>query len=95
MASIPGVTMASIEVIIRDDQGNIISEGNVKEIALRHANLETIEAGVEAWRKQALPEIEAQLLQQAQREFTLEKKRVRVALQWHSHRYAQNLAWEI
>ena len=49
--------MASIEVIIRDDQGNIISQGNVKEIALRHANLETIEAGVEAWRKQALPEI--------------------------------------
>ncbi|MBW4640605.1 MAG: hypothetical protein KME05_20735 [Gloeocapsa sp. UFS-A4-WI-NPMV-4B04] len=44
--------MASIEVIIRDDQGKIISEGNVKEIALRHANLETIEAGVKAWRKQ-------------------------------------------
>ena len=66
--------MASIEVIIRDDQGNRISQGNVKEIALRHANLETIEAGVEAWRKQALPEIEAQLLQQAQSEFTLEKK---------------------
>ncbi len=66
--------MASIEVIIRDDQGNIISQGNAKEIALRHANLETIEAGVEAWRKQVLPEIESQLLQQAQSEFTLEKK---------------------
>jgi hypothetical protein len=66
--------MASIEVIIRDDQGNMISQGNAREIALRHANLETIEAGVEAWRKQALPEIEAKLLQQAQREFTLEKK---------------------
>lgn len=74
MVGIPGVTMASIEVIIRDDQGNIISQGNVKEITLRHANLETIEAGVEAWRKQVLPEIEAQLLQQAQSEFTLEKK---------------------
>ena len=67
--------MASIEVIIRDDQGNRISQDNVKEIALRHANLETIEAGVEAWRKQVLPEIEAQLLQQAQIEFTLEKKK--------------------
>lgn len=66
--------MASIEVIIRDDQGNIISQGNAKEIALRHANLETIEAGVEAWRKQVLPEIESQLLQQTQSEFTLEKK---------------------
>jgi hypothetical protein len=75
MAYIPGVTMASIEVIIRDDQGNRISQDNVKEIALRHANLETIEAGVEAWRKQVLPEIEAQLLQQAQIEFTLEKKK--------------------
>jgi hypothetical protein len=74
MASIPGVTMASIEVIIRDAQGNIISQSNAKEIDLRHANLDTIEAAVEDWRKQALPKIEAQLLQQAQSEFTLGKK---------------------
>jgi len=42
--------MASIEVIIRDAQGNIISQSNAKEIDLRHANLDTIEAAVEDWR---------------------------------------------
>lgn len=72
--------MASIEVIIRDDQGNIISQGNAKQVDLRDANLDTIEAAVEDWRKGALPEIEGQLLGQAQSEFTAEKKRVRAAL---------------
>ncbi len=62
--------MASIEVIIRDDQGNIISQGNAKQVDLRHANLDTIETAVEDWRKQALPEIEAHLLRQAQNVFT-------------------------
>lgn len=66
--------MASIEVIIRDDQGNIISPGKAKEIDLNHANLDTIEAAVEDWRKQALPEIESQLLQHAQSEFTAKEK---------------------
>lgn len=42
-----GVTMASIEVIIRDERGNIISQGKAKEIDLTHANLDTIEAAVE------------------------------------------------
>ncbi len=68
--------MASIEVIIRDDQGNIISPENVKELNLRHANLDMIEAEVETWRKQALPQIEAQLLEQAQAEFTVQEKTI-------------------
>jgi hypothetical protein len=68
--------MASIEVIIRDDQGNIISPENVKELNLRHATLDTIEAEVETWRKQALPQIEAQLLEQAQAEFTVQEKTI-------------------
>jgi len=41
--------MASIEVIIRDDQGNIISQGNAKQVDLRDANLDRIEAAVEDW----------------------------------------------
>lgn len=66
--------MASIEVIIRDDKGNIISQGNAKEINLDQANLDTIEVAVEDWRKGALPEIEGQLLQHAQSEFTTGEK---------------------
>lgn len=66
--------MASIEVIIRDEEGNIISQKAAKQVNLKNANLDSIEADVEEWRKEALPEIEAQLLQQAQKEFTVEKK---------------------
>jgi DNA-binding response OmpR family regulator len=47
--------MASIEVIVRDDEGNIISQGNTQEINLKHANLDTVEAAVEDWRKRVLP----------------------------------------
>ena len=66
--------MASIEVIIRDEEGNIISQKPAKQVNLKNANLDSIEADVEEWRFEALPEIEAQLLQQAQTEFTAEKK---------------------
>lgn len=66
--------MASIEVIVRDDEGNIISQDNTKEINLKHANLDTVEAAVEDWRKRVLPEIEGHLLGQAQREFTAKEK---------------------
>ena len=45
-----------------------------KQVDLRHANLDTIETAVEDWRKQALPEIEAHLLGQAQSVFTAGEK---------------------
>lgn len=66
--------MASIEVIIRDDAGNIISQMPAKAVKLKNASLDTIEAEVENWRKEALPKIEAQLLHQAQTEFTTGEK---------------------
>lgn len=66
--------MASIEVIIRDDNGNIISQEKGKEIDLTHANLDTIETAVEDWRKQVLPKIEGQLLEQAQSAFSAGEK---------------------
>lgn len=66
--------MASIEVIIRDEDGNIISQKPAKQVNLKDANLDSIEAEVEQWRSEVLPEIEAQLLQQAQTEFTVGKK---------------------
>lgn len=67
--------MASIEVIIRDGDGNIISQKPAQEVNLKNANLNKIEAEVENWRKQALPQIEAELLQHAQTEFTAKEKR--------------------
>lgn len=66
--------MASIEVIIRDDDGNIISQKPAKQVNLKNANLDSIEADVEQWRKDTLPEIESELLQQAQTEFTTGEK---------------------
>jgi hypothetical protein len=66
--------MASIEVIIRDDDGKIISQKPAKLVNLKQANLNSIEAEVESWRKEALPEIEAELLRQAQTEFTTGEK---------------------
>ncbi len=66
--------MASIEVIIRDDAGKIISQRPAKAVNLKNASLDTIEADVENWRKEALPDIESQLLKQAQTEFTTGEK---------------------
>lgn len=66
--------MASIEVIIRDDDGNIISQKAAKTVKVKDATLNSIEADVEDWRKSALPEIESALLHQAQEEFTAEEK---------------------
>jgi hypothetical protein len=66
--------MASIEVTIRDDDGNIISQTAAKQVNLKNANLDSIEADVETWRKEALPAVEAELLQRAQTEFTLGEK---------------------
>jgi hypothetical protein len=72
--------MASIEVIIRDDDGKIISQKPAKPVNLKQANLDSIEAEVESWRKEALPEIEAELLRQAQTAFTTGEKQVRTAV---------------
>lgn len=66
--------MASIEIIIRDDDGNVISQKPAKAVDLKDANLDKIEAEVENWRKAALPEIAAGLLEQAQSQFTSGKK---------------------
>jgi hypothetical protein len=52
----------------------IISQKPAQAVNLKQANLDSIEAEVESWRKQALPEIESALLQQAQTEFTAKEK---------------------
>ena len=68
--------MPTIEITIRDDDGNII-RSNANQpytMSLEHNTLHEIEGGVERFKYQALPEIEKTLLEAAQSQFTEEKK---------------------
>lgn len=67
--------MASIEITIRDEQGNIVYQGKPRNLEMGKPGLHEIEGAVEQWRRTALPEIEAQLLEQAQSQFTEEQKK--------------------
>ncbi len=66
--------MVRIRVVIEDEQGNILRQSEAQTLALGQQSLHEIEGAVESWRQQVLPEIEAELLQQAQQEFTQDKK---------------------
>ena len=57
--------MASIEVIIRDDQGNILSQAVDQWVNLPSLSLRGVETAVEDWRQRVLPKVEL-----AQQEFT-------------------------
>ncbi len=65
---------AKIEVTIRDEQGNVIGQLEPQALDLGGQRLDDIEGGVEQWRRKAVPEIEAELLSAAQREFVAQKK---------------------
>ena len=69
-----GTGMASIEVIIRDDAGNVLHQSVDAEVHLSALNLRGVEAAVEKWRCRVLPEVEARLLEAAQQEFTEAQK---------------------
>lgn len=66
--------MVRIKVVIEDEQGNVIRQSVVQPLELGQQSLHEIEGAVETWRRSVLPEIEAELLQKAQREFTKHKK---------------------
>lgn len=66
---------ATVEVVIRDEAGNILSQLVPHEIDLGTQSLHDIEGAVETWRQQALPEIEADLLTRTQSQFTQEIKK--------------------
>ncbi|HCF27758.1 MAG TPA: hypothetical protein DEV81_11305 [Cyanobacteria bacterium UBA11049] len=66
---------AKVETIIRDEAGNILNQLAPQEIDLGTQSLHDIEGAVENWKQQALPEIEASLLNQAQNQFTQEIKK--------------------
>lgn len=61
-----------MEVVIRDEAGNILSQLAPAWMDLKTQSLHDIEGAVEIWKQQALPEIEADLLNQAQSRFTQE-----------------------
>ena len=69
---------ARVEIVIRDEAGNILSQLAPHEIDLKNQSLHEIEGAVENWKQQALPEIEASLLTEAQRQFTQEIKKPKI-----------------
>ena len=66
--------MASIEMIIRADDGTILRQGSPEYLDLGQQSLYEIEGAVETWRKKVLPEIEAELLETAQTQYTQAQK---------------------
>lgn len=68
--------MATIEVILRDDEGNLIrsSTSQTYQVELGQHTLHEIEGGVETFKQEALPDIEQALLKHAQITFTQAKK---------------------
>ena len=69
--------MATIEVTLRDEQGNVIgsSASLIYQIDLGEQTLHEIEGEVERFKQQALPELEQIFLEQAQTLFTQSKKK--------------------
>ncbi len=69
--------MAKVEIIIRDDAGNVIDQRgpNDYQLDLGAESLHEIEGAVEVLKNGALPDIEATLLEAAQGDFVAQKKR--------------------
>ena len=66
---------ARVEVVIRDEAGNILTQLAPTWMDLGTQSLDEIEGAVETWRQQTLPEIEVELLTQAQSQFTQQIKK--------------------
>ena len=57
---------AKVKLQIQDEEGNVLSQFNPYWIELGSQSLHDIEGAVENWKQKVLPEIEADLLTQAQ-----------------------------
>jgi len=70
--------MTTIEIIIRDKDGNIINEPEKRKYQLNIGNssFNDIEGAVESFKKIALPDISSDLLNEAQANFVKDKKTV-------------------
>ncbi len=72
--------MAQIEIIIKDKSGEELTRLQSIDLELGSQSLDEIETAVEKLKQKMLPEILSELLSQAQREFTKEKKRLRSSM---------------
>ena len=66
--------MVKIEITLKDEQGNPISQLESLELELGNKTIDEIEQAVEKFKKKMLPELSKELMIQAQNEFTQEKK---------------------
>jgi len=64
-----------VELVIRDETGNILSQNSPFSRSIGNQSLHDIEGRVEQMKQKILPEIEATLLAQAQSEFTKKVKK--------------------
>ncbi len=67
--------MAKIEIIIKDELGEELTRLQSMDLELGNQSLDEIETAVEKLKQKMLPEISSELMSQAQREFTKEKKK--------------------
>lgn len=69
--------MPTIEIVLRDDEGHIMDTRLIKPYPLdwKSQSFHDIEGAVEQFKRSALPDIEADLLEAAQRTFVTRKKR--------------------
>ena len=69
--------MPTLEIILRDDAGQAIDGRSVKKYPLdcKMKTFHDIESAVETFKRNALPDIEADLLEAAQKVFIADKKK--------------------
>lgn len=67
--------MTQIEIIIKNDQGKEISRLQSLKLELGNQTINEIETAVEKLKQKILPEISKELLSEAQRKFTDNKKK--------------------
>ncbi len=66
---------ARVELVIRDEEGNILGQLDSYSLELGAQSLYEIEGAVEDWRQKVLPDVTAELLHSAQTKFTQESKK--------------------
>ena len=69
--------MVKIEITIKDEEGKQLSQLESLDLQLGDRTIYEIETEVENFKKKMLPEISKELMLQAQRDFTEEKKKRR------------------
>ncbi len=67
--------MVKIKITLEDEQGKQLSQLESFNLELGNQRLDEIETAVEKFKKKMLPDLSKELLSQAQREFTQEKKK--------------------